>query len=216
VTAAGILLVDKPGGMTSHDVVARGRKRLGTRRVGHAGTLDPMATGLLVLGTGSATRLLTYLVGLDKTYEATIRLGESTNTDDAEGESTGRFPVAFGDDELEAGIRSLTGDLLQRPSTVSAIKVGGKRAYALARAGEEVELAARPVTVHEFVVLAVRREIDTVGVGSTVDLDVRISCSSGTYIRALARDLGTFLGSGGHLTALRRHIERADPVTSGP
>jgi tRNA pseudouridine55 synthase len=194
----GILLVDKPGGMTSHDVVARARKRLGTRRVGHAGTLDPMATGLLVLGFGAATRLLTYLVGLDKTYEATIRLGESTSTDDAEGESTGIFPVGFTDDDLAAQVRVLTGDILQRPSTVSAIRVGGKRAYALVRAGEDVELAPRPVTVTEFAVLAIRRTVNA------VDVDVRISCTSGTYIRALARDLGTALRSGGHLTALRR------------
>ncbi len=216
VTQAAILLVDKPGGMTSHDVVARARRRLGTRRVGHAGTLDPMATGLLILGAGPATRLLTYLVGLDKTYEATIRLGESTNTDDAEGESTGSYPVAFTDDELAGAVVSLTGDILQRPSTVSAIKVGGKRAYALARAGEEVELAQRPVTVSEFTVLGIRRT------GAHVDADVRVACSSGTYIRALARDLGASLGSGGHLIALRRTrigpfgVSSAGPVDETP
>lgn len=221
MSGAGILLVDKPGGMTSHDVVSRGRRRLGTRRVGHAGTLDPMATGLLILGVGAATRLLTYLVGLDKTYEATIRLGESTSTDDAEGESTGVYSVGFSDDELAAGVRALTGAIQQRPSTVSAIKVGGKRAYALARAGEEVELAARPVTIHEFAVLAIRRTVDTAG-HPVVDVDVRVACSSGTYIRALARDLGVSLGSGGHLTALRRtrigpfDVADAEPVEETP
>lgn len=196
-----LLLVDKPGGMTSHDVVARTRRVLGTRKVGHAGTLDPMATGLLVLGVGSATRLLTYLVGLDKEYTATIRLGASSSTDDAEGEVA--EPVAqaaldgIADAAIHAGVAALTGPISQRPSTVSAIKVGGKRAYALARAGEEVQLAERPVTVHEFEVLGVRR-------GRWLDVDVRVACSSGTYIRALARDLGQRLGVGGHLTSLRR------------
>lgn len=214
--APGILLVDKAGGMTSHDVVSRARRRLGTRRVGHAGTLDPMATGLLILGVGAATRLLTYLVGLGKTYEATIRLGESTTTDDAEGESTGRFPVVFGDEDLARAVRGLTGDILQVPSTVSAIKVDGKRAYARARAGEAVELAARAVTVLAFDVLAIRRDADH------VDVDVRVTCSSGTYIRALARDLGAALGSGGHLTALRRtavgpfQVAAAGPVEQTP
>jgi len=214
--STGILLVDKPGGITSHDVVSRARRRLGTRRVGHAGTLDPMATGLLVLGAGPATRLLTYLVGLDKTYLATIRLGESTSTDDAEGESTGRYAVDFGDDDLSAAVARLTGDILQRPSSVSAIKVAGKRAYALARAGEAVELSPRPVTVHEFAVLNVRRGDDA------VDVDVRVDCSSGTYIRALARDLGAALGSGGHVTALRRtrvgpfDVSAAGPVEDTP
>lgn len=194
----GLVLVDKPQGITSHDVVARTRRLLGTRKVGHAGTLDPMATGLLVLGVGAATRLLTYLVGLDKEYTATIRLGAASSTDDAEGElGQHTDPAAVDDAAIVAGIAALTGDILQRPSTVSAIKVDGRRAYALARAGEQVELKARPVTIHEFELLATRR-------GHWLDLDVRIACSTGTYIRALARDLGEALGVGGHLSALRR------------
>lgn len=198
----GILLVDKPGGVTSHDVVARTRRALGTRKVGHAGTLDPMATGLLILGVDGATRLLTYIVGLDKTYEATIRLGRTTDSDDADGEETSRADAAavaaITDDAVAAGIRALTGEISQVPSTVSAIKVGGRRAYDLARAGETVELRAREVTVSRFEVRAVRP-----GDG-VLDLDVIVDCSSGTYIRALARDLGASLGVGGHLTALRR------------
>jgi tRNA pseudouridine55 synthase len=195
----GILLVDKPGGMTSHDVVARARRSLGTRKIGHAGTLDPMATGLLVLGVGPATRLLTYLVGLDKTYLATIRLGVATDSDDADGEVTGRTDATqVADAAIRAGIEALTGEISQVPSTVSAIKVDGRRAYDLARAGETVELKARAVTVSRFDVLASRR-----GDG-VIDLDVVVDCSSGTYIRALARDLGAGLGVGGHLTALRR------------
>ncbi|QNO38581.1 tRNA pseudouridine(55) synthase TruB [Protaetiibacter sp. SSC-01] len=196
---SGILLVDKPQGVTSHDVVARARRLLGTRKVGHAGTLDPMATGLLLLGVDSSTRLLTYLVGLDKEYTATIRLGVATDTDDAEGEivrSTDASEVA--DDAIERGIAALTGAIEQRPSSYSAIKVDGRRAYDRARAGEQVDLAARPVTIHAFELLATRRD------GADVDLDVRVECSSGTYIRALARDLGADLGVGGHLTALRR------------
>lgn len=199
---SGILLVDKPQGITSHGVVARIRKLAGTRKVGHAGTLDPMATGLLVLGVNSATRLLTYLVGLDKEYFATIRLGVATNTDDAEGTELSRAPAAsvaaVTDAQLEHGIAALSGAISQVPSSVSAIKVDGKRAYTLARAGESVELAARVVTVSAFEVLASRRE------DGVLDLDVRVECSSGTYIRALARDLGAALGVGGHLTALRR------------
>lgn len=202
----GLLLVDKPQGLTSHDVVARARRALGTRKVGHAGTLDPMATGLLTLGAGPATRLLTYLVGLDKTYETTIRLGAATTTDDAEGEivsTAGAAAVAaVTDAQLAEGIRALTGEIDQRPSVVSAIKVDGKRAYDRVRAGEHVELAARRVTISAFDVLAVRR-VDTAG-GAAIDVDARIDCSSGTYIRALARDLGAALGIGGHLTALRR------------
>lgn len=197
--APGILLVDKPRGLTSHDVVARARRALGTRKIGHAGTLDPMATGLLILGVEGATRLLTFIVGLDKTYEATIRLGVSTDSDDADGEVTATADAsAVGADDIRAAIAPLTGRISQVPSTVSAIKVGGKRAYALARAGEEVELAAREVTVSRFDVLRERRA------DGAVDLDVVVDCSSGTYIRALARDLGAALGVGGHLTALRR------------
>jgi tRNA pseudouridine55 synthase len=196
---SGILLVDKPQGVTSHDVVARARRLLGTRKVGHAGTLDPMATGLLLLGVDSATRLLTYLVGLDKEYLATIRLGVATDTDDAEGEVVATTDASrVSDAAVAAGILARNGAIEQVPSTFSAIKVDGRRAYDRARAGEAVELAARNVTIHDFELLASRRE------GAVVDLDVRVACSSGTYVRALARDLGAGLGVGGHLTALRR------------
>jgi len=195
----GILLVDKPQGITSHDVVSRARKLVGTRKVGHAGTLDPMATGLLILGVNAATRLLTYIVGLDKQYTATIRLGESSSTDDAEGELSPRVDAAalaaVTDAAIAAAAAALTGDILQRPSSVSAIKVDGRRAYSLVREGETVELAERPVTVSAFDILEIRR-------GGSVDVDVRVDCSSGTYIRALARDMGESLGLGGHLTAL--------------
>jgi tRNA pseudouridine55 synthase len=199
MASAGVLLVDKPGGMTSHDVVARARRALGTRKIGHAGTLDPMATGLLILGVEAATRLLTFIVGLDKTYEATIRLGATTDTDDADGTIERTTDAeAVGADAIRATIAGLTGNISQVPSRVSAIKVGGRRAYDLARAGEQVELAARAVIVSRFDVLSERRA------GGFVDLDVVVDCSSGTYIRALARDLGSSLGVGGHLTALRR------------
>ena len=196
---AGLLLVDKPAGMTSHDVVARVRRLAGTRRVGHAGTLDPMATGVLILGIGSATRLLTYLVGADKDYDATIRLGVATTTDDAEGEITGVTSAAHVTDaQIVEGMRALTGHIEQRPSTVSAIKVDGKRAYARVRAGEQVDLATRPVQVAQFE-MRTRSRHDEV-----IDLDVHVRVSSGTYVRALARDLGAGLGVGGHLTSLRR------------
>jgi len=202
LVTTGLLLVDKPQGLTSHDVVARARRALTTRKIGHAGTLDPMATGLLTLGVGPATRLLTYLVGLDKTYETTMRLGSATTTDDAEGEvvtvSDPAAVAAVTVERLEAGIAALTGEIDQRPSSVSAIKVDGRRAYDRVRAGEEVELASRRVTISTFDVLAVRRT------ASSIEVDARIDCSSGTYIRALARDLGAGLGVGGHLTALRR------------
>lgn len=199
MVASGVLLVDKPGGMTSHDVVARARKALGTRKIGHAGTLDPMATGLLILGVEASTRLLTYIVGLDKTYEATIRLGATTDTDDADGVIDAVTHAAAVDPAaITAAIADLTGEISQVPSRVSAIKVGGRRAYDRVRAGEEVELAARTVTVSRFDVLRDRRD------GGFVDLDVVVDSSSGTYIRALARDLGAALGVGGHLTALRR------------
>ncbi|MGV3733220.1 MAG: tRNA pseudouridine(55) synthase TruB [Microcella sp.] len=215
----GLLLVDKPQGLTSHDVVARARRALNTRKVGHAGTLDPMATGLLTLGADSATRLLTYLVGLDKTYETTMRLGAATTTDDAEGEVVSTAEpaavAAVTDEALAAGVRALTGEIDQRPSSVSAIKVDGKRAYDRVRAGEQVELAARRVTISAFDVLGVRR-LDTAD-GAAIEVDTRIDCSSGTYIRALARDLGAALGIGGHLTALRRTrvgpFEVADAVS---
>jgi tRNA pseudouridine55 synthase len=199
MAAPGMLLVDKPGGLTSHDVVARARKALGTRKIGHAGTLDPMATGLLILGVESATRLLTFIVGLDKTYEATIRLGVTTDTDDADGQiETVTHAASVDPAAITAAIADLTGEISQVPSRVSAIKVGGRRAYELARAGEQVELVARTVTVSRFDVRQERR------VDGFVDLDVVVDCSSGTYIRALARDLGGALGVGGHLTALRR------------
>ncbi|WP_420797206.1 tRNA pseudouridine(55) synthase TruB [Agromyces mariniharenae] len=199
---SGILLVDKPQGITSHDVVARTRRLAGTRKVGHAGTLDPMATGLLILGVGSATRLLHHLVGLDKEYLATMRLGWDTTTDDAEGEPLAAAcadRVAAADEAVvREAMRAWTGDIEQVPSTVSAVKVAGRRAYQRARDGEAVELQARPVTVSAFDLLALRP-----GDGH-VDVDVRVACSSGTYVRALARDVGADLGTGGHLTALRR------------
>ncbi len=201
-TAPGILLVDKSPGLTSHDVVSRLRRILSTRRVGHAGTLDPMATGLLVMGINGATRLLTFFVGLDKTYTATIRLGESTTTDDAEGETLGRAPseqlARVADTDIESAVATLTGEIMQVPSSVSAIKVGGKRAYARVREGETVALEPRPVTVSRFDITGIHRTADG------IDVDAVVDCSSGTYIRALARDLGFRLGVGGHLTTLRR------------
>jgi tRNA pseudouridine55 synthase len=202
----GLLVVDKPAGWTSHDVVGRVRRLVGTRKVGHAGTLDPLATGVLVLGVERATKLLGHLALDTKTYLATIRLGVETSTDDAEGEPTATADASGVDDAaIGAGVAALTGDIAQVPSTVSAIKVDGRRAYERVRAGEEVTLAARPVHVARFDVLAIRRE------GPTVDLDVLVDCSSGTYVRALARDLGRGLGVGGHLTALRR--TRVGPFT---
>jgi tRNA pseudouridine55 synthase len=198
----GILLVDKPDGMTSHGVVARVRRLAGTRKVGHAGTLDPMATGLLVLGLGASTRLLTFIVGADKEYVATIRLGSTTVTDDREGDvletASPEAVTAVTDDAIRDGIARLTGEIDQVPSAVSAIKVDGVRSYAKVRAGEDVALAARTVTISTFEVLGLRRS------ASSIDVDVRVECSSGTYIRALARDLGAGLRVGGHLTALRR------------
>ncbi len=199
----GLVVVDKPPGLTSHDVVARVRRLAGTRRVGHAGTLDPMATGVLVVGVERATKLLTYLVGARKEYLATVRLGVATVTDDAEGEVlTRRDASGVTPEGVATGVAALTGDILQVPSAVSAIKVDGRRAYARVRAGESVELAARPVTVDRFDVLARREDTDE-GL-AVLDLDVLVGCSSGTYVRALARDLGERLGVGGHLTALRR------------
>ncbi|MFD7657573.1 tRNA pseudouridine(55) synthase TruB [Actinosynnema sp. NPDC059797] len=195
----GLVVVDKPSGMTSHDVVARVRRILGTRKVGHAGTLDPMATGVLVLGIERATKLLGHLALDSKAYLSTIRLGASTTTDDAEGEVVATADASeVPEDAIRAGIARLTGPIQQVPSSVSAVKVDGKRAYARVRGGEVVELPARPVTVHRFDVLSLRREE-----GAT-ELDVMIECSSGTYVRALARDLGADLGVGGHLANLRR------------
>lgn len=202
-TPDGVLVVDKPAGFTSHDVVARMRRLAGTRRVGHAGTLDPMATGVLVLGIGRATKLLTYLVGCDKGYTATIRLGSSTVTDDVEGEVVTALGITEQTlDAVPEAVRALTGDIRQRPCAVSAIKVNGERAYARVRAGDSVELAERPVTVTDFEVVQARPvEIDGV---AHLDLEVTVTVSSGTYVRALARDLGAALGVGGHLIALRR------------
>jgi tRNA pseudouridine55 synthase len=199
--ADGLLVVDKPPGMTSHDVVARVRRLAQTRRVGHGGTLDPMATGVLVIGVNRATRLLTYVIGGEKRYLGTIRLGETTVTDDAEGEVTGRASTAgVTDDAIRAGLAAQTGEIEQVPSAVSAIKINGQRAYRRVREGEDVELPARRVTVHRLDVLAIRRPP---GAG-VIDVDIDVTCSSGTYIRAIARDLGAALGAGGHLTALRR------------
>ena len=195
----GLLVVDKPAGWTSHDVVAKARGLLGTKKVGHAGTLDPMATGVLVLGVGKGTKLLTFVVGADKDYDATIRLGEATITDDAEGEVTAASDASgISDAAIAAAVADLTGDIQQVPSSVSAIKIDGQRSYARVRSGEDVEIPARPVTVSRFEILEVRRS------GSLVDVDVAVTVSSGTYVRALARDLGAALGVGGHLTALRR------------
>lgn len=197
----GVLVVDKPPGMTSHDVVSRVRRLAHPRRVGHAGTLDPMATGVLVLGIGKATRLLHHLVGSDKSYTATIRLGQATVTDDAEGDVTSSASaVHLAEHDIRAAVEPLTGAIMQVPSAVSAIKVDGKRAYKRMREGEDVVLAARPVTVFRFDVAAVR----PAGDGDCVDVEAEVDCSSGTYIRALARDLGAALGVGGHLVALRR------------
>jgi tRNA pseudouridine55 synthase len=220
----GLVIVDKEAGVTSHDVVGQLRRIAHTRRVGHAGTLDPMATGVLVLAVGRATRLLNHLELENKQYEATIRLGQSTNTDDADGEvTTTASAVAVDEARVQAGVAAFVGAIMQVPSSVSAIKVDGTRAYKLVRAGESVELEAREVTVTRFQTRSFRR------VGELLDVDVVVDCSAGTYVRALARDLGAALGVAGHLTALRRTqvgrftvadartvlqlTELADPVT---
>ena len=223
--ADGVLLVDKPRGLTSHDVVGATRRLAATRKVGHAGTLDPMATGLLVLGIGRATRFLTYLVGADKTYESTIRLGMETTTEDAEGQVIAARGCRIDDlieGRLQEALASLTGRIQQVPSAISAIKVNGVRAYKRVRDGQDVELEARPVTIHELRLTGEPRQagVDLPGAAAgdasadaedgvggevqVVDLDVVVSCSSGTYVRALARDLGRTLGCGAHLIALRR------------
>ncbi|MDF2823997.1 MAG: tRNA pseudouridine synthase [Mycobacterium sp.] len=197
--APGIVIVDKPGGITSHDVVSRCRRIFGTRKVGHAGTLDPMATGVLVIGIERATKILGLVAGTSKTYLATMRLGQSTTTDDAEGEVLQQVSADhLSDEQIDAATAALRGQIQQVPSSVSAIKVAGKRAYQMARDGEAVELPARSVRIDRFDILDIRR---TAG---SVDVDVAVDCSSGTYIRALARDVGAGLGVGGHLTALRR------------
>ena len=204
---SGLVIVDKPAGLTSHDVVARIRRIAGTRKVGHAGTLDPMATGVLVVGVEKATKILGYLTLTEKEYQATIRLGQSTSTDDAEGEVVSTAPRFVDPAEIQAAVKPLTGVIQQVPPQVSAIKVNGQRAYKLTRAGAAPELAARPVTVYSFAVGEVRT------VDGFVDVDATIRCSSGTYIRSLARDLGASLGTGGHLTALRR--TRVGPYSVG-
>lgn len=197
--SAGLVIVDKPAGMTSHDVVGRCRRLFGTRKVGHAGTLDPMATGVLVIGIERATKILGLLTATDKSYAATIRLGQSTTTEDAEGEVLQTVSTeSVTDVQIADAVAALRGDIEQVPSAVSAIKVDGQRAYKLVREGQTVELAARPVRIARFDILDTRR------VDGFVDVDVEVDCSSGTYIRALARDVGTALTVGGHLTALRR------------
>ncbi|GFG76419.1 tRNA pseudouridine(55) synthase TruB [Mycobacterium botniense] len=196
---AGIVVVDKPGGMTSHDVVARCRRIFNTRRVGHAGTLDPMATGVLVIGIDRATKILGLLAGASKSYSATVRLGQATSTGDAEGQVLQDVPAShLADAAIETAIAALRGDITQVPPAVSAVKVGGRRAYRLAREGRPVELPARNVRIERFEMLAARRH------GPLIDVDVEVDCSSGTYIRALARDLGAALGVGAHLVMLRR------------
>ncbi|MEY4035113.1 MAG: hypothetical protein RLZZ311_290 [Actinomycetota bacterium] len=195
----GFLVVDKAGGMTSHDVVAVARKALGTRKVGHAGTLDPMATGILVLGFGHGTRLLQYITDGDKSYSATVVLGASTVTDDREGEVlTVTDASTVSDSEIAKILSSMVGTIAQRPSSVSAVKVGGERAYDRVRAGEKFELEARTVTITQLDILAIRH------LTTTTEVDIEVTCSAGTFIRAIARDLGESLGVGGHLSALRR------------
>jgi len=198
----GFLLIDKAGGMTSHDVVAMARKRLDTRKVGHAGTLDPMATGVLVLGVGIATRLLTYITDGKKGYEATIFLGKSTHTDDKDGDLTftaGPDVVTnISDEQIKVELNKFIGEIKQRPSSVSAIKIDGKTAHARVRAGESVEIAERDVSIYELVIKEIRH------LPNAIEVDILVTCSAGTYIRAIARDLGAVLKTGGHLTYLRR------------
>lgn len=208
---SGLAVIDKPGGLTSHDVVSRARRILGTRKVGHAGTLDPMATGVLILGVGPGTRLLGHLALRDKEYAATIRLGAATVTDDAEGEQISAADpdllAAVTDDRIRDALGGFRGRIRQRPSAVSAIKVDGQRAYARVRAGQDVTLPEREVLVDRLSILGVARG------PAAVDVRVELSCSTGTYVRAIARDLGDLLGVGGHLTALRR--TRVGPFTVG-
>ena len=194
----GFVIIDKPSGITSHDVVARLRKILGTRRIGHAGTLDPMATGVLVLGINNATKFLDYIVQGRKRYQGTIRLGQSTTTDDREGDIISqKSPLALSDDEIKSLLSTFVGSIMQSPSSVSAIKVDGKRAYERVRSGDKIELPEREVTIYSLEVIAIRRS-------EYIDIDIEVSCSAGTYIRSIARDLGERLGVGGHLTALHR------------
>ncbi len=195
----GFLVVDKAPGMTSHDVVAISRRALGTRKVGHAGTLDPMATGVLVIGFGGGTRLLQYITDGDKSYTATIVLGASTTTDDHEGEIIATADAShINPDDIKAVLATMVGEIMQRPTNVSAIKVDGKRAYDRARSGEEFELPARKVTISQLDILDIRQK------DATTLVDIAVTCSAGTYIRAIARDLGAELKVGGHLNVLRR------------
>ena len=200
----GFLLIDKAGGMTSHDVVAMARKKLDTKKVGHAGTLDPMATGVLVLGVGIATRLLTYITDGKKTYEATISLGKSTQTDDKEGDlifTADKAVVSkISDDQIKNELAKFIGKIKQRPSSVSAIKIDGKTAHARVRAGESVEIAEREITIYELITKEIRHIADA------IEVEITVTCSAGTYIRAIARDLGDRLKIGGHLIALRRTL----------
>ena len=200
----GFLLIDKAGGMTSHDVVAMARKKLDTKKVGHAGTLDPMATGVLVLGVGIATRLLTYITDGKKTYEATILLGKSTHTDDKDGDLTftgdQEIISKISDDQIKGELAKFIGKIKQRPSSVSAIKIDGKTAHARVRAGESVEIAERDVTIYELITKDIRN------LSNVIEVDISVTCSAGTYIRAIARDLGSSLNIGGHLIALRRSL----------
>jgi tRNA pseudouridine55 synthase len=201
VSVNGFLIVDKAGGMTSHDVVAKLRKRFATKKIGHAGTLDPMATGVLVIGIGSATRLLQYVTDGLKEYEATIRLGSATHTDDREGEVISTADASMiSDDQIQGGLTALTGKIMQKPSAVSAIKIDGKRAHERVRDGEDVDIPAREVEVNSIDILVINRT------ANFVDIDIRVKCSAGTYIRAIARDLGLALDVGGHLTSLRRTL----------
>jgi tRNA pseudouridine55 synthase len=204
----GFLVVDKAPAMTSHDVVAVARKALGTRKVGHAGTLDPMATGVLVLGFGNGTRLLQYITDGDKSYTATIVLGAATVTDDREGEVISEADASqITDDQIKTGLAKMIGEIAQRPSSVSAVKVGGERAYDRVRAGEVFELAARNITISTLDILEIRR------VGSRVEVNIDVTCSAGTFIRAIARDLGSELQVGGHLSALRRTRVAGFPIS---
>jgi len=204
----GFLVVDKAPAMTSHDVVAVARKALGTRKVGHAGTLDPMATGVLVLGFGNGTRLLQYITDGDKSYTATIVLGQSTITDDREGEVITEVDAAkVTDDQIKSGLLKMVGEIQQRPSSVSAVKVGGERAYDRVRAGEVFELAARTITISALDILEIRR------LGSRIEIDIDVTCSAGTFIRAIARDLGSDLEVGGHLSKLRRTRVAGFPIS---
>jgi len=204
----GFLVVDKAPGMTSHDVVAVARKALGTRKVGHAGTLDPMATGVLVLGFGNGTRLLQYITDGDKSYTATIILGAATITDDREGEVVSEVDASqITDEQIKTGLTKMVGEIQQRPSSVSAVKVGGERAYDRVRAGEVFELAARTITISALDILEIRH------LGARIEIDIDVTCSAGTFIRAIARDLGSELQVGGHLSALRRTRVAGFPIS---